>query len=359
MGDAFLYAWLPANYHHIGIPAFWVGVILSVNRFARLFLNGLVAWWLNNRGIKTIIIIAVVLASVTTISYGFFSNVLLWIVVRLLWGISFSALRLSNTLYALQHYRKGIALGLSRAAMELGPVAALVIGPLLLQVAGHNITFLSFGLFSLAGIFIAFLLSDLKFEKASRKDLSLSLPTSFNVLVLINSFISEGVMVVLLGKLLQDNTIGFTGNIFVLTGLLLGYRRLSLVLFSPLSGWLADKWSFEKVFVYTTILSAAGLLFILYGAVVTGIITLFTFSAINASAATGGAIRSGVLLIKEISDNATWRDIGTACGAFTGALLLSFYDLKLIIAIIFLLKVSGLIIYRTKSAKRFTKPASF
>ena len=45
IGDAFLYAYLPANYQSIGIPIFWVGVILSINRFTRLFLNGWVAYY--------------------------------------------------------------------------------------------------------------------------------------------------------------------------------------------------------------------------------------------------------------------------------------------------------------------------
>lgn len=346
MGDAFLYAYLPANYQHIGISSFWVGVILSVNRFTRLFLNGRVAWFLSSKGLKAVTVTAILLASLTTASYGWISIVPLWILARVLWGISFSTLRLGNTLYALEHQRKGMALGMSRALTELGPVLALLLGPLLLGYVGEGFTFLTFGLISMTGLLLVLPLSSLKIDNVSKKDLQLSFPSSFNILVLVNAFISEGVLVVLLVRLIQDEQT--LVNELALVGALLGYRRMSLVLFSPVSGWLSDKWSFQKVSIYATVLSTVGLLSILFGATVTGLIVVFTFSAINASAATGGAIGSGGLFIKEVSDNATWRDTGTAIGAFAGAILLSVADMRLVITVLILLYVLGLLNYHFK-----------
>lgn len=346
MGDAFLYAYLPLNHQRIGISSFWMGVILSVNRFTRLFLNGKIAWLLNHRGIKTILIIALSLAAITTLSYGYISAIPIWIAARVFWGISFSSLRLGNTLYALESPRKGTALGLSRGIAELGPVIALAAGPLLLQQTGSNITFLSFGLLSFACIPIAINLGRINNEKVTGKHFNLSFPSAFNILVLINAFITEGVLVILSCKLIQDDQLISANEALMLTGAILGYRRLSLVMLSPLSGWLSDKVGFQKVFLYTTLLSAAGLVLIITGGGIAGLITVFTSGAINASAATGGAIGPGKSLIKEASDNATWRDIGMATGTFTGSMLLASDQMNILIAMLAGLYVPGLLYYK-------------
>lgn len=353
MGDAFLYAYLPAHHQQIGLSSFWVGVILSVNRITRFFLNGRVAWIVSRRGIKTVVVVAILFASFTTVLYGSISAVPLWILARVLWGFSFSSLRLGNILYALEHRRKGTALGLSRGLIELGPVLALIAGPFLLQYAGSGTAFLVFGLIGFAGILLVLPLSDLKTETVSKKELGLSFPSSFNVLVLINAFITEGVLVVLLGRLTQIDQTADPAETLATVGLLLGYRRLSFVLFSPLSGWLADRRGFNKMFIYTTVLSAAGLLCILSGATIAGSIIAFTFSSMNAAVATGGAIQhGGSSIIKEASDNATWRDIGMAAGAFAGALLLSFTNMRLLIFVLVVFYALGLLYHAAGTERK-------
>lgn len=352
MGDAFLYAYLPSSHQQIGISSFWLGVILSVNRYIRLFLNGWLAWVLTSMGTKTIVVIAILLASLTTVSYGYMNAVPLWIIARILWGISFSTLRLSSALFALEHQRKGMALGLSRTLIEFGPVIALIAGPFLLNYADRNLTFVVFGILSISGIFLVLPLSNLKNHNVSKKDVILTFPSSFNILVLINAFITEGVLVVLLIRLIQNEQVLHWANYLTLAGVLLGYKRWSLVLFSPFSGWLADKWGFHKVFIYTTILSVTGLLFMLFGATIAGIIAIFTFSAMNASTATGIAIVSEKSIIKDVSDNATWRDIGTATGAFSGALMISFADMEWVIVVLVMIYISGLLYHYTKSERK-------
>lgn len=84
MGDAFLYAWLPTNFHDAGITPFWVGAILSANRFSRLFLNSRVAWLLSNRDIKSVTFFVAIIASFTTITYGWLTAIPLWILARIL-----------------------------------------------------------------------------------------------------------------------------------------------------------------------------------------------------------------------------------------------------------------------------------
>jgi MFS transporter, DHA1 family, multidrug resistance protein len=347
MGDAFLYAWLPTHYQEAAITPFWVGAILSVNRFTRLFMNGRVARLVSNRGIKIVTFVAIIIASLTTFAYGWMSAISLWIVARVLWGICFSTLRLGSMLYALEYPKRGMALGLSRALIELGPVIALIVGPLMLEHFGRGFTFLFFGLVGFAGGLMFLSLSDLKTASIKKKDSKLSFPSSFNQLTLSSAFVTEGVLVVLVGKITTNSVILLWDGL-ALTGFLLSYRRISFVIFSPIAGWLADNLGFNKLFFHTGILTASSLILILFGANVTGIIAVFTFSAMNASITIGGAITTNNFLIKEISDNATWRDIGTAAGAFTGAALLPVSDLQLFIIALFLLYATSLILYYYK-----------
>ena len=93
--------------------------------------------------------------------------------------------------------------------------------------------------------------------------------------------------------------------------------------FSPVAGWFADKFSFEKVFVFTSVLLTFGIILISLKIEIIGLITVFTFGAMNASIASGGAVTTQSSILNDVTDNATWRDIGTALGSFVGALLLS------------------------------------
>ncbi|MBN8642824.1 MAG: MFS transporter [Flavobacteriales bacterium] len=351
VGDAFLYLYLPANYQNIGISIVWVGVVLSINRFTRLFLNGWVSYYLSENGIRTVTIAATITAVVTTISYGIISSILLWLIVRILWGISFSTLRLGSIIYALQHKKRGISLGLSRGIIELGPVFALIVGPLLLEYFDTFITFCLLGSISFVGVLLAFLLPNVKTESVSKKELILSFPSSFNSIVLLNSFIVEGIVVVLVSRLVQIEHHLDAQKSVLEVGLLLGYKRCCLVFLSPLTGWLADTLGFLKMFSFTTIFLTFGLLLIALRMEIVGVIIVFTFGAMNSSIATGGAITNNETLLKEASDNATWRDIGTAFGSFVGSLLLSIIAIHFVFTLSTLLIITGLLYHHYKLYK--------
>src|SRR5688572_30557623 len=108
-GDAFLYPFLPMNFNAVGIPAAWVGFLLAINRFVRIVSNTLIIHALAKFGLRAIMILAVILAVVSTLGYGIATGVLAWIVFRVLWGLAFSAMRISTLGYALQQERKGFA----------------------------------------------------------------------------------------------------------------------------------------------------------------------------------------------------------------------------------------------------------
>jgi MFS family permease len=137
-GDAFLYPFLPINSNAIGVPVVWVGLLLSINRFARIFSNALMVRLLERFGLRAVMLTAVILAIISTFGYGIAAGLAAWLTFRVLWGLSFSAMRIGTLGYALQTQRPGFALGLSRGLQEVGPMASLFISPILLSYVDHN-----------------------------------------------------------------------------------------------------------------------------------------------------------------------------------------------------------------------------
>jgi predicted MFS family arabinose efflux permease len=208
------------------------------------------------------------------------------------------------------------------------------------------------GLISFAGFFIALFLPALKTEIVSKKDLILSFPSSFNTMVLTNAFIIEGVLVVLVSRLVQIEYRLSPENILFVASILLGYRRVCLVIFSPVAGWFADRFSFEKVFVFTTLLLTIGIMLISLRMEIIGLFTVFTFGAMNASIASGGAVNKQSGILKDVTDNATWRDIGTASGSLVGALLLSIEHVYPVFIVATMLLMAGIINHQLRLFKR-------
>jgi MFS family permease len=351
IGDAFLYVYIPSNYKTLGLSLFWVGIILSVNRFVRLFLNSWMAFYLTKFGIKQISIVATLVAAVTTISYGLVDSLVLWLIVRILWGLCFSTLRLGSILYAMQHKKQGLSLGLSKSIVESGSVFALLAGPFLATHFSIEITFLIMAGITSIGAMSVFFLPDLDLPPVKAPDLKLSIPSSLNVVVLTNAFVMEGLLIVLIGPLQILNGVS-PEKALLLAGVYLAYRRACLVFLSPFAGWLADKWGFAYVFNLSAFFICIGILLTGLGFLLPGVIIAFTFAAVNASVGPGLSVKTESSLVKDVSDNATWRDIGAATGTLLGGLFLDFYYLHLMFLIAFVPLVSGLVIHLNKQTAR-------
>ena len=157
-GDAFLYAFLPVNSLAVGVPVAWVGIILSINRFIRIFSNTLLVGLFARFGLRWMMIAAVVTAILSTFGYAFSHAIVSWILLRVLWGLSFSALRTGALGYALQQPRVGFALGLSRGLQELGPMIALLLAPVFITKLEPRIVFLTLTSLSMPALYFAFTL---------------------------------------------------------------------------------------------------------------------------------------------------------------------------------------------------------
>jgi MFS family permease len=140
MGDSMLYVVLPLHWEEAGLHSLvQVGMILSVNRLIRLPLNPLVNWIYRRISLRQGMISAVILAVVTTASYGLANTFSVWIIMRCLWGLSWSFLRL-GAYYAILELRsehnQGRLFGIYNGHYRLGSLFGMLLGGGLADVCG-------------------------------------------------------------------------------------------------------------------------------------------------------------------------------------------------------------------------------
>ncbi|WP_211284555.1 MFS transporter [Rummeliibacillus pycnus] len=103
-GDSMLYIVLPTHWRSVGLTSLvQVGIILSVNRFVRLPLNPLIGYIYKKVSFRNLILFAVLLSGLTTLSYGFVKDYPIWILLRSIWGLSWSLFKLGGYLLVLQY----------------------------------------------------------------------------------------------------------------------------------------------------------------------------------------------------------------------------------------------------------------
>lgn len=324
LGDALLYPFLPIHADTLGIPVVWIGILLSINRFVRIIFNQVLVYAFSYLGFKKITMLAALLAVLSTAGYGMGLGIAAWIILRILWGISFAALRISTLSYALAHQRQGFSLGISKGVYELGPMLALLAGPVLLEQYSASTTFVVLAAASVPAVFFAVSLPELKYQPPEKKYLLWRMPSTFNLLTFIATFLVEGMLIVLLGVLLLQLDQALTAaSATALAAAYLAFRRVSFLVFSPLGGHLADKWGFDRIFSWSVILICLGFILLLSAQLTIGLVIIFVFNSINASIAPGGASTGEKDKVQAVAENATWRDAGAALGTLTGGILLA------------------------------------
>lgn len=157
LGDSMLYVALPLYWREAGLDALWeVGVLLSVNRLVRVPLGPFIGKWYERTGGRSGLTIAVLLAFVTTASYGL-QGFWLWLLMRCLWGAAWTFLRLgaySLIVSVSDEGNRGHFMGLYNGLYRLGSLGGMLAGPLLVAWLGLRTTS-----FLLAGVsLVAFVL---------------------------------------------------------------------------------------------------------------------------------------------------------------------------------------------------------
>lgn len=322
-GDAFLYPFLPQYAEVMQVPVVWIGVLLSINRFIRIAFNPVVIRLFAAYGARRITIIASIMAILSTTGYGLGWGLLSLLVFRIIWGMSFAVLRISTMAYAFEHTSPGISLGVGKSIQEAGPMLALWLGPMLLHYFTTANTFLLLAMISVPALFYAISLPDLPYLPAPGKSLLFRPPSLFNTMTFLVSFIVEGILIIVTGLLLAKNNPALTTRaVTTLAAGYLAYRRICFILFAPVSGAIADRAGFTRVFHFSLLMIIAGLTLLLAGWITAGLIIVFTFNSVSSTMAPGGASNKQADKLKAAAVNASWRDTGAATGTLIGGILL-------------------------------------
>ncbi|MEC0227673.1 MFS transporter [Paenibacillus alba] len=164
LGDSMLYIVLPIYWREAGLNALWeVGFLLSINRFIRLPMTPLIGMLYKRMPLRTGLIFAILLAVATTIGYGVCKGFILWTILRCIWGISWSFLRMGGYLTII-HYaddsNRGRLMGRYNGISRLGSLVGMLFGGILVPLAGMGSVSVAFGSVMLAGLpFVAIYIS--------------------------------------------------------------------------------------------------------------------------------------------------------------------------------------------------------
>lgn len=158
LGDSMLYIVLPIYWKEAGLNSIWqVGILLSINRIIRLPFNPFVGWLYQRISLKTGLILAIILGSITTLGYGIAQSFVFWLVLRGLWGITWSFFRiggLTTIVYFANDNNRGKLMGLYNGLFRLGSLFGMLLGGIFVPIVGLKFISIFFGCLSLIGILL-------------------------------------------------------------------------------------------------------------------------------------------------------------------------------------------------------------
>ncbi|WP_420601761.1 MFS transporter [Flagellimonas sp.] len=326
LGDAILYPLLPVYGKDMGFSVFFIGVLLSINRFVRILSNTWIATIIIRLGMRKVLIITSILATITTFFYGLKLGAISFLIARILWGLSYSGLKISTLNYAANAKEKsGLAFGLSKSIQTLGTFFVLWFGPVLIAQLGVGNGLITVAFVSSMGIGLAIFLP--KNEKKQTEKVRTSktfYPSTLNLLVFVLSIAIDGILVVVLAQLL-GNSYSEPGGLLAVVAFYLLLKRLFVFSISFLGAYISLKISPKVLFNVSVVLCAMALFLIAMGFVTFGILLAFVFNPIIVTFSPMVAMQQEQTkgnTLQAISSISTWWDFGAALGAFMGLFLI-------------------------------------
>ena len=138
--DAMLYVVLPVRWMDAGLSSLWeVGLVLSLNRLARLPLNPVIGWVYSRLSVKTCTIFAALLSLLIPLGYTQAASFAAWAALRVLWGLAWSLLKLGGlftVMDAAGEHDRGYLIGLYTGTYRLGNLAGMLGGGLMAAIPG-------------------------------------------------------------------------------------------------------------------------------------------------------------------------------------------------------------------------------
>ncbi|WP_080873901.1 MFS transporter [Oceanobacillus timonensis] len=351
LGDSMLYIALPIYWREAGLDGVWqVGILLAVNRFVRLPLNPFVGWIYEKISLKTGLVFAVILSVITTAGYGLATGFLAWLVLRCLWGLAWSFLRIGGLSTVAVHgknHRQGEAMGLYNGLYRLGSLMGMLVGGVLTPFLGLTWVSLSFGLISgigmiLLGIFFQSKAPSSSSRSEGRKKNILGLDILKNHALIMSSgffitFIIQGVFTATLSSLIiyhygEDvEILNVVIAASALSGVLQALRWSWEPFLATRVGFWSDGSKGRKPFLIGSLLAGgvsfpllafpfAPLIWILI--TISAMLTSTALTTLMDAIAADHSHKAGA--VRFFTYYTVVQDTGAACGPFVGYLLLSF-----------------------------------
>lgn len=342
LGDSLIYAILPVYAETFGLTFVMIGILLSINRFVRVLTYGIISNLINRFGKKNMCILAAVLATLSTATYGLSLGFIPLFIARIVWGIAYSILVLSTLFYAVEYKQKaGTRVGISQSIQRIGSILSLLIGTWYVTYVGPEMIFIIMAIPTSLGIFIAFFLpkEKIKENKDNSYKFDFKKPNSFEYLYFLQGYGVDGLFAITVTLMLAEQTqlsLAVLGG-----GALLALRHFGEAIASPVFGTMADYIGARKVFIISCILVVIGFLLISIEMIVAGAIILLIFRGAMASlgpALIAQSINNDNNVKNSLSRMQTFRDLGAAIGPIATGVTLSYFSPEvqhLILGIIF------------------------
>ena len=344
LGDSMLYIVLPMHYAEAGLSSLWeVGIILSVNRLIRLPLNPFIGYIYKYISERTGIILAVTLATLTTVLYGVADSFALWVLARIVWGLAWTLLRLGSLFCILRvatDSNRGQLNGLYNGLYRLGSLVGMLVGGILADIADLPTTAFVFGALTALAIIPSFRHIPKGSGKYHEHSTSLAegframCATRFSLQLVITggiiAFATQGVIASTLSPLIDNHTAGSLH----LFGLALGATSLAGLFqalrygwepfLAPYVGTLADKrfgwihmlgWSLITAAVFFLLLSLCLPLPFWFACIIGLELSATSLTTLSETAASATAATNGGRAL--LMQYALIVDVGAALGPIT------------------------------------------
>ncbi len=322
MGDTILYSVLPVYADSIGLSDFWVGFLLSINRFVRLVSHGIIASFIIRVGVKKVVLISSIGAALSTFLYKSPALIFLFVGARVIWGIAYSGFRQAILFYAANASKKrSQSFALSHVIKSIGPFLILLTGPIIFEEIGYEKSFILIGSISVIGTIIAFLLPEIKIHAEEYNYKNVLLISWFKVLLFLASFIVDGFIVVVLSILFSKQSLSSPSLLIMVSFYLLTKRMISFLL--PIvfikSYSLFSITRHYNLGISTIIL---GLVILSQQLYASGLIILFIGATVTENVAPlKGLQKKGSQKMEVITAVTLWWDVGKALGSLVGILV--------------------------------------
>ena len=354
LGDALIYAVLPVYADQFGLTLPWVGVMLSANRFVRVFAYGSIARLTHTIGVRRMCIGAAVTATVSTALYGLAQGPIVMLAARILWGLTYASLVLATLSYAVEYRESaGTRVGISKAIQRAGPILALLGGAWLVGQVGPQMAFVILAAPTALAILIGISLPKSTMSNAQPQSFkSLERPKPIDVVFFLQGYGVDGVFAISITLILARES---SLSEAILGGsVLLAMRHLGEAIAAPLFGWIADRIGARQVFVASTILTMIGFVCVALGFTVVGALVMLLFR--GALASLGPAVIVQALAKEDdavgpLARMQAWRDLGAACGPFATGFLLTMVSAELQHGVVAIALTGSLIFWMTASSK--------